>query len=247
MTKKKLTPEQQKLAADNVSLAAHLAQVVWNRNRSVMDLEEVVAVANLGLVVAAQRWSPDGRDISEEDIKNGKAFAGFARRHILGRILDWQRSQDHVQRSYRSDYKLLVAAGLDNGHTLVSLAEKTKLNEERIRKVLFAIQRPPVYLEVPSLTDNEESYVHDVPDPVDVETSAGERAIMDALVQCLDGLPELTQLVLVMKYYLGMYLNSIEKELDKPHAVISEAHDQGILAVLGTLMENASGESTQLR
>ena len=55
MTKKKLTPEQQKLAADNVSLAAHLAQVVWNRNRSVMDLEEVVAVANLGLVVAAQR------------------------------------------------------------------------------------------------------------------------------------------------------------------------------------------------
>lgn len=236
--KKKLTREQQDLAANNIRLAAHLAQVVWNRNRKAMEIEEVVAVAYLGLTIAAQRWNPEGRDIRPEDLESGKAFAGFARQHIMGKILDWQRSQDHVQRTYRTEYKLLAASGLDEGTKLEELSLRTGLTEDRIRKVIYAVSRPPVHLEIPSVSDDADYMSMDLPNKDTVDEQAGERAILLELAASVANLDELQAIVIVLKYYKNMYLNQIAEELAVPISEVSKAHESALLIILNNLQES---------
>lgn len=240
MTKKKLNASQQKLAADNVRLAAHLAHSVWNRNRKVMELEEVVAVANIGLVIAAQRWNPEGRQINPEDLANGKAFAGFARRHIMGNILDWQRRQDHVQRNVRTEYKLLEASGLTDGIKYEELALRTGIDEERIKRVVFAVSHPPVNLEIPSDNDESDTFEMDLPHKTTVEQEVSERAILDTLVKSVKELTNFQRIVLVLRYYSGLYLTNIAEELNTPIAEVSKAHETAVLTILNNIEESVS-------
>jgi len=210
-------------------LAHFLARTVWKRNTRDIDLEEVVSVAYQGLVTAALRWDPTGREIRPEDLESGKAFAGYARQRILGTIMDWQRGADHVQRPYRRMYKLFVAEGWGAGKTEAEVAKATGIELEKVRQVIRAVEFPPKSLDLQQDTEFNDSL--GVPSEVNVESSALETHIKTAVASSLSELPQLQQVVIALRYHTGMELQIIAAELGLSPTTVREAHTEAVLAM----------------
>lgn len=220
---------QKKLVEKNVALAQFLARTVWARNREQMDIDEVVSIAYQGLVSAALKYDPHVFGMSQETIDNGKAFSGFARRKILGAILDWQRSLDHVQRSYRFDYRAIVRAGfigqLGQGVSLAVLSERTGLSKERIQTVLLAVLRPPIS------TEEVIQEIGDEPVAISAEDTAMASSIKRSVHQALLGLSPLAQVIIAKRYYQQMELQAIAQELELDLTLVRTMHSEAVLVL----------------
>lgn len=222
----RLTKEQSWLVEKNIELAHYLARIVWRRNPNGIDIEEVVSVAYTGLIKAARRWDPVGRVIRPEDLENGRAFAGFARQRILGSIMDWQRSVDHVQRSYRGVYKSLQVVGYRRGRTLEEAAVLADVDIDKARAVARAVESPAVSLE--AVTD---LYGVDPQSDEDVESSALTTTVLNAVVTTLQELSPLQQTVVALRYYSGLEPSAIAREIGVSPLVIKQAHGEAVLRI----------------
>lgn len=235
------------LVQKNVALARFLARMVYERNRSELDLDEVTSIAYQGLVTAALRWDPEGQAIDEEGLRetakhpSGRAFAGFARQRIIGEILDWQRRRDHVQRSFRTLYKALVAAGFtgsfDQGPTAADLAAALGVDEERIRRVVYAVHASPVSVE----TVQDETQVSHA--GYDFEASAMETTIKQAVVVALQQLPTVQRHVIALRYYRGWEFQAIAVELGVSLPIVREAHSEAVITLHSAMRRRAEEAS----
>jgi RNA polymerase sigma factor (sigma-70 family) len=235
------------LVRKNVALARYLARVAYERNPTELELDEVTSIAYQGLVTAAIRWDPIGQNIDEEGLRetakhpSGRAFAGYARQRIVGEILDWQRRRDHVQRSYRTIYKTLIAAGFtgsfDQGPSAKTLAAKLGLDEERVRRVVYAVHASPVSVE----TVQDETQVSHA--EYDFESSAVETSIKQAVVLALQQLPTVQRHVVALRYYRGWEFQAIAVELGVSLPVVREAHSEGVIALHAAMRRRAQESS----
>lgn len=237
-----LTRAQRKLVESNVPLARYLARVTWSRNPNEIDFEEITSVAYQGLLTAALRFDPARPDIRKGDLENGKAFAGYARQRIVGTILDWQRSLDHVQRSYRQIYKLLRASGYGNGATTAELALATGLTVEKIRSVTHAVESTPVSWNHETSTpgDGPDGIVRDLPAPNNVESSALETAITRSVQTTIKELTEVQQVIVTLRYYSGSELKSIAETLGLSLTTVREEHTDAILKIHEAMRRKAA-------
>jgi RNA polymerase sigma factor (sigma-70 family) len=226
----RLTPEQRRLVEGNVALAKFLARLSWEKNRNQMELQEAVSVAYQGLVNAAIRFDPYAHGMSQETIDNGKAFSAFARTKITGAILDWQKGSDYVQRSVRTDYRAIVAAGylgdLQKDPLPSVLAERTGLAEDRIRKVAQAVQLSPISTE--DLLDESGT---SEPLHHGVESSAVESSITSTAANVVQELPPLAQVIVALRYYSGFELQTIASQLGISLALVRETHSEAVLSM----------------
>lgn len=228
---------QKALIVNNVALARFLARLVWMKNPQSMDLDEVTSVAYQGLVTAAMRWSPEGREINPEDLASGKAFAGFARQRITGSVIDWQRGVDHVPRSYRGIYKLLKASGLGQGASEADLMESTGLSSEKIRSVIQAVEAKPISMDSPPDSwEDFPDYSLDIPARHNVESSALEISIKDSAVAAFLTLPVLHQTVLALRYYENIELQVIAEMVGLGLTTVRDAHSEGILTIHSAML-----------
>lgn len=227
-----------KLIEANVPLARFLARKMWERAPNVLDYEEVTSMAYQGLVTAALRWAPEGRNIDPAEIENGKAFAGFARQRILGQIMDYLRDLDHVQRSYRNDYKILVRAGYPGSFgqelTAEALSGITGLSVHRIHVVVRAVETPPVSLEGTFEGSSEEPS-----DSIDVESSALVSTLKNATADAVNSLPPLHQVVIALRYIESMEMQAIASELGVSLSTVRDSHDVAIKHVHDALLQIA--------
>lgn len=227
-----LSTPQAKLVRDNVDLAHYLARIQWNKSKNNLDLEEMVSIAYQGLCTAALRWSPEKFDYSPEDIASGKGFSAFARHRILGSILDWQKSSDHVKRSHRSVYKQLVAAGY--GQVPISeeaLSLATGETTAKIREVIAAVEATPLSIDAESEWETPVS-------ENDVESSALVSSLTATLADTYWNLPDLQKQIIAMRYYQNREMIAIAAELGRTVEVVREAHFSAVHTLNEAMKQN---------
>lgn len=228
------------LVTDNIKLAQFLARRTWEKAPSVLDLEELISLAYQGLVAAAQRYRAYGEEhaYSEESIATGQYFAVFARKRILGKILDEMRSNDHVPRGYRKDYKSLLQAGYDTGSSMADLSTVTGLDPDRIRRTVLLVENSPVSIDEESVSDGDVTYQSmELTADHNVESSALVAHIMQhGLVDVVDSMTKLQKIVVVLKYYEGMKLSDIAGEIGYTPGAVMEAHSTALLIIRGQML-----------
>jgi DNA-directed RNA polymerase specialized sigma subunit len=102
-----VTGAQERLVLEHRHLARTVAAGIVRRLPPWVSLDELAAVAELGLCEAALQWRPDG----------GAAFVSFAWRRMAGAVLDWQRAELR-RRGLRVGKRLVEGGGtvpLDRG------------------------------------------------------------------------------------------------------------------------------------
>lgn len=232
---KKLTSEQSALVEKNVDLAHYLARVVWRSSSYNLELEELVSIAYQGLIIAAQRWDPERDGINPEDLENGKAFSGYARHRIIGKIQDWQRYEDHVQRNYRTTYKKIRSCGLDDGVPVREIADRLGLDYDYVDLVIRTVESPPVSLQTPVSSGRADAGFSEMGSTIsgeaDVESEAGVRNAQSALVREYRNLDRCSQVVVALHYYSNIGLRKISDALGLTPARVGEIHGTAILAL----------------
>lgn len=231
-----LTAEQKRLVERNVGLAQKISHD-YVRNSSTYDLEDIVSAAYQGLIRAAQTFDPVAAGMSEETIANGKAFGGYARLKINGAILDWQKSNDYVQRSHRQIYKKLQGLGFgrDRGRKdLLFFSHELGLSEDKIREAIHSVENPAVSIHSEydfSDDDADLTYTNTIPAHDDVESSAFATGVQDSVARAVDDMPDIYQVVIAMKYYGHFELQQIAQELAMSMSAVREIHSEAILQI----------------
>lgn len=236
----RLTEEQARLVHDNVNLAHAAAKVWWDRNfqnqwssknSDDTDLREVTAVAYQGLVTAAQNWDPHRHPVVDERYDARLAFAGFAKKRIVGTILDWQRKRDHVPRRQRRIYKELQRQGHGTGVSLDQLADITGLDVDKIRAITQAVESTDISLDLPPEGWADFPSYSDVPVSGDVEGTAIVSTVQQVLVETIDGLPDLQHSIIVLRYYAGFEFPRIAAQLGVRLSAVRSAHNEAMYLI----------------
>lgn len=236
----RLTDEQSRLVHDNVNLANGAAKVWWEKNSKNQwnaensddtDLREVTAVAYQGLVTAAQNWNPNHHQVVDENYDARLAFAGFAKKRIVGTILDWQRKRDHVPRRQRRIYKDLQQHGHGSGKTPEQLADLTGLNVEKIRAITQAVEATAISLDLPPEGWTDFPSYSDVPSADDVEGMTVVTTVQEALVATIDALPDLQRSIIFLHYYAGIDFSHIAEELGVRLTTVRSSHNEAIYLI----------------
>lgn len=234
---RKLTAEEKALVQDNVALAQFLFHQQWSRLRKKADYgidpDDLLSHAYYGLIRAAMRYRAYGEEkgYSEESIATGQYFGVFARKSIIGQMLDHLRKLDHVHSLVRKDYKTVMESGFANGRTEEEIALETGLSVERVQKVVRMVQSRPVNLEDSLSGSPEQTVGEQISAGGSVESSALEASLREAWVARWKSLTEIQQVVIAQKYYIGLELPEIAEETGQPIAVIRQAHKEALLEI----------------
>lgn len=240
--------EQTKLVEDNIGLANFLARLMWEKSKEVLDRDDLRSLAYQGLVSAALRWRPYGEQngYSEESIASGQFFSVFARKRILGQIMDAMREADHVQRSVRSAHKAMLRAGYGQGVPTEEVSVVTGLTLAKIREVARAVENTPVSIWQSDEHGDAVGLYFTPYDHVGAQDHVHEttfvNSITGALVQAFDQLTELQQVIIVLRFYLQMELQPIGLELDLGLTVVRETLAEAVLSLHAAMHVTARDE-----
>ena len=243
-----MTREQKALVDNNIGLAKHLYMVYLGKFQRKadygIDANDLMSEAYYGLVRAAMRYRAYGEEngYSEESIATGQYFSVFARKSIIGQMLDFLRKMDHVHTLVRKDYKNLVEKGFGSGEaTEEELSLSTELSPERIQKVISLVHSKPVYLEDSLAGFPEQTVGENLHDSSTVESTALESSLREALVSGFDRLTPLQQTILSMKYYLGQELPDIAEQTGQKLSQVRKEHTEALLEIHASLVYRVLG------
>lgn len=238
MTQQRLTPAQRELVSRNAGLAEKISHEFAAKS-TLIDIDEVVAVSYQGLINAAMLFDPTRPDIRPGDIENGKAFAGYARQKIVSSILDWQRKVDVLQRTIRSDYKKIIAAGFKSftmsDRETQELADKAGLRPERVRTVLRSVVESHNAVSTDQHDDESSMWRS----PQDVVSTTVVSSIKGGALRAIQDLGGIQQVILAMHYFEGMELQTIASALQMPVASVREIHQEAILTIHQEMVRQA--------
>jgi RNA polymerase sigma factor for flagellar operon FliA len=220
----------ERMIHDHIWLAETLAHRVWRGAPHVLDREELLAIAYLGLVGAAQRWEPycEERGYSPDATQWVKTFLG---RRIQGALIDALRTSDWAKRKLRARAKRLQAAGQSEGLSYEELAERSGMSVAEVRATLQAMTHQPISLERAELV-----LVADV----DVESTVEVSLILGRLNAAIRALPFEQQAVVALHYLDGLQLQQIAQVMNIAEGRASELHTEAALA-LHEVMKTAVG------
>ena len=242
-TTRKLTPEESKLAQDNIALAKFLYGIwlkkLQKRADYGIDPDELLSQAYYGLIRAAMRYRAYGEEngYSEESISSGQYFGVFARKSIIGQMLDHLRKVDHVHTLVRSDYKNLLDKGLGLPEmSLEEVAFKADLPVDRAKRVVQLIQSRPVSLEDTIGSEDEFTVGEQIPHEGTVEGTALEAALRQSLVSAYDSLTDLQKFVIAGKYYGNQELPELAELSEVGLTAIRRAHTEALLVIHESLV-----------
>lgn len=224
-----LNDEQRKLVEDNIRLAWKLADIAYSKMSDRADKDDVISAAHSGLVIAARNYNPTAYNRSQETIDSGKAFSSYARSRILGSILDWQRTQDHVPRRQRKIYKDIHELGYAEGADLADLAVGVGVSIERLKNVISRVEASPVSIDniIPSTGDPSSGFQFEGTD--NVESDAVTSALTRAFTTAWKNLPTTRKLIVALRYYGEINLDDVAPLLDITPAEVKREHDIAIL------------------
>ena len=232
--------DRDSLILEHLDLAKTIATREWRTATHALKLDDMLSLANYGLVDAADRWEAYCKK-NEYDPNAVQYFRVFASLRIRGTIRDHIRKEDWATRTLRGKAKKLKDAGQDEGLPVERLAEKTGMSVTEINKVNARLSARPVSLEAHFANDNQDGPVStpELRDLEDTEGSAFSRSMISIFVNTVKALPEDIRVVIVLHYYHKLDLRKVAEELGLPESRISHLHSTGVLAVKDALTEAA--------
>lgn len=217
------------LIETHMALAQSLAQQVWRTAPHALDLDELRAIAYLGLVGAATRWEPFCRE-KQYSPDALEFFKPFVVRRVRGSLIDAIRASDWATRSLRTRARALQEAGQDKGLTHAQLAEKTGMTVAEVRSTVRGMAQKPVSLEAEELDPNDDQ---------DVESSAFTQSMLHVLVAVIRTLNDEQQVVVALHYYRGLQLQEVAKTMGITESRASQLHARAVLAVHEAMVQAA--------
>jgi RNA polymerase sigma factor FliA len=225
------------LILQHLELAREVAIREWRTATHALQKDEMISLANLGLVDAADRWEAYCARNSYDPAAT-QYFKVFARLRIRGTIRDHIRQEDWATRTLRSKSKKLKDAGQDEGVSIQQLAERTEMTIPEINKVNARLAAKPVSLDSWITTDggeNAEPSSHHLKDKEDTEGAAFARDMIDLFIDTMHDMSDDVKVVIVLHYYTKLDLRRIAEMLKLPEAKVSQLHSSGVLMVKDAL------------
>jgi RNA polymerase sigma factor for flagellar operon FliA len=222
-------PPIEELMEKLIVQARTIAWHYWHRAPYVLDFEELVSLANVGLSEAHERW-PAYCLKNGYDPSTTRYYTEYSLRRMRGSILDYMRSQDWVPRTIREQSRVLRAAGQDQGQTEKQMAETTGLTRKQVSETLVAMSQRPVGFDPAE---------HDVPAVADTESSAVVDDLLEIAVSSMRDLPLPVQFVLTLTFYSGLTVKQAAEVLDMEAGEVTALQQQGVLAVHQVLAKAA--------
>jgi RNA polymerase sigma factor for flagellar operon FliA len=227
-----LDPAVETMIRDHMGLAQSLAQQVWRGAPHALDLDELRAIAYLGLVSAVRRWKPycAERQFSPEAVQFLKTFIV---RRVHGALIDALRASDWATRNLRTRAKALQAAGQQSGASYTELADRSGMSVSDVRNTIRGMARRPVSLEGqdPQLIDPE----------TDVESSVVVDLLLEEVVATVRALSTQHKLVMTLHYFEGNQLQHVAQLMGITESLASQLHAEAVLAVHDVLMTAVGG------
>ncbi len=198
-------------------------KLVWPRVKGHVERDELVSLADLGLVEASTRYDPEG----------GASFATFAWYRVQGSIIDGLRRSGTLPRrvwahlcALRAAGEYLEARARQDAAARTAGAPALEDTEARLREVKEAMAAVQAMYVVAAVPLEEAETVHD---PAEDAAAAIDRAALAKRVtEALDGLPE-RERALVTKHYLeGKNLLEAGEELGISRSWASRIHAQAV-------------------
>jgi RNA polymerase sigma factor for flagellar operon FliA len=232
--------DKDSLILAHLDLAKNIATREWRTATHALKHDDMLSLANLGLVDAADRWEAYCKK-NEYDPTAVQYFKVFASLRIRGTIRDYIRSSDWATRTLRSKAKKLKEAGQDEGLPLSELSEKTGMSVVEINKVNARLNARPVSLEAHLSTTYEDSgsAPNELKDAVDTEASAFSRDILSTFVATVKNLTYEHQVILALHYFSRLDLRRISELLDIPETKVFQLHAEAVVAVKDALTNAA--------
>lgn len=201
-----LTASQTLLILDHCDMAVRIATKYARRLARHVQVDDIVSLANLGLINAARDFDPEIQDIS---------FPAYARVKMHGAILDGLREMDWAPRSVRRATRELESAR-DDGSVVKLAAEDIARTESALHRATLVSM------------DATETYVYVEAKPVDEETPELRHA-MNIAVDTIEehGEPAIT--IFALYYHRHMKLGDIADQLGLSVNKVSAVHKEVVL------------------
>lgn len=232
--------DKHSLIVAHMDLANKIATREWRTATHALKLDDMVSLANFGLVDAADRWEAYclKNEYDPNAIEYFKVFASF---RIRGTIRDHIRSADWATRTLRSKSKRLKEAGQDEGLSVEELADKTGMTVVEINKVNARLAARPISLDAHLSSTYEENGAapNELRDSVDTEGAAFSRDMLATFVGTVRSLPIEMQVILALHYFSKLDLRKIAELLGIPESRVSQYHADAAIAVKDSLTEAA--------
>lgn len=221
------------LIESHLGFAQSLAQQVWRTAPHALELNELRAIANLGLVAAAARWEPYCVE-HQHSPDAVQFFRPYVAKRVYGALIDAIRKVDWAGRNLRTKAKLVQEARGTTGATDAELAQRSGLSVKEVRDTMREMaQRRPMSMDAEDL---------EPPGRQDVESSIFVGDVLANMVSVLRGLPGEQQVVIVLHYHRGLKLQAVAQLMGITESRASQLHARAVLAVYRRLVDAARQE-----
>lgn len=216
-------------------MAEGLAVKVWKTAPYVLDMEELKAIALLGLVQVADRW-PKYCEENGFDAKDEQYFKTVAMRRVKGAIFDALRKDDWLSRADRAVLKKLREVGLDDNVDIESMSEESGVSKKHINHTLTKAGSKPVHLE-DSAPGSDVTHADTLVAPDDVESSSQSDNILKLASDTVRAMEPQAQVILALHYFEGKELQEVAKLMGLTESRASHIHTEAVLKLREVLME----------
>ncbi len=229
------------LVLSHLPLVKYLVGRISSKLPSHLDQQDLMSVAVIGLITAAERFDPT----------RGILFKTFAEKRVMGSIMDELRAQDWLPRTLREKYKRLE-------HEFSVLEQKLGRNpsSEEVAAAMgmdlekyFQLMEEVHSLSFMSLDDFHEDdegspfgFLNFLSDngAENPQNQMMAKQLLQLLGAAIEALPEKERLVVTLYYYEELNLKEIGEIMSLTESRISQLHSQAVIR-LKVKMKNMAG------
>jgi RNA polymerase sigma factor for flagellar operon FliA len=229
------------LVVSHLPLVKYLVGRISSKLPSHLDQQDLMSVAVIGLITAAERFDPS----------RGILFKTFAEKRVMGSIMDELRAQDWLPRTLREKYKRLeqqfsvLEQKLGRNPSSEEVAAAMGMDLEKYFRLMEEVHS----LSFISLDDFQEDdegssfgFLNFLSDN-GVESPQNQlmaKQLLQVLGEAIETLPEKERLVVTLYYYEELNLKEIGEIMSLTESRISQLHSQAVIR-LKVKMKNMAG------
>jgi RNA polymerase sigma factor for flagellar operon FliA len=229
------------LVVSHLPLVKYLVGRISSKLPSHLDQQDLMSVAVIGLITAAERFDPS----------RGILFKTFAEKRVMGSIMDELRAQDWLPRTLREKYKRLeqqfsvLEQKLGRNPSSEEVAAAMGMDLEKYFRLMEEVHS----LSFMSLDDFQEDdegssfgFLNFLSDN-GVESPQNQlmaKQLLQVLGDAIETLPEKERLVVTLYYYEELNLKEIGEIMSLTESRISQLHSQAVIR-LKVKMKNMAG------
>ena len=221
------------LISSHTELVRKIAWQIHGRARYITEIEDLVQIGYTGLIVAAQKYTP----------QEGASFASYASIRIRGAIVDYLRKSSNLCRTtiqIKKKYNAAVShleRTLMRATTRAEIAEEMDITEDELAKWETAFQA-----NAPQSLDAvyDQFSIWFASDNNTPEEQLSERELQDVVKDGIRSLPEREALVIQLYYVEELNVFEIAEVLDVSTGRVSQIKKSAIMH-LREFIEKANG------